>query len=115
MCVTFVLTEDDVNENIRHYRRRAYLRMAEEIRGASATDLVVEPESGLSRAYRQRPGVRGPAADRGQEGVEATAGTARYATGSPPPVSPSGPECHLPLPQQTLAGSPLNGPPGRGF
>jgi len=49
---TFVLTEDDVNENIRHYRRRAYLRMAEEIRGTDLTDLVVEPESGASRAYR---------------------------------------------------------------
>jgi FkbH-like protein len=49
---TFVLTEDDVNENIRHYRRQAYLRMAEEIRGTNPTDLVVEPESGASRAYR---------------------------------------------------------------
>jgi FkbH-like protein len=56
---TFVLTEDDVNENIRHYRRRAYLRMAEEIRGASATDLLVEPESGPSRAYRYVRGFVG--------------------------------------------------------
>jgi FkbH-like protein len=50
---TFVLTEDDVTDNIRHYQRRSYLRMAEEIRAANASELVVEPESAASRAYRQ--------------------------------------------------------------
>lgn len=50
---TFVLTEDDVTDNIRHYRRRAYLRMAEEIRAADTSDLRVEPERLPARVYRQ--------------------------------------------------------------
>jgi len=50
---TFVLNEDDVTDNIRHYRRRAYLRMAEEIRAADTSDLRVEPERLPARVYRQ--------------------------------------------------------------
>ena len=50
---TFVLTEDDVTDSIRHYRRRSYLRMAEEIRAAAATGLRVEPEGPADRLYRQ--------------------------------------------------------------
>ena len=49
---TFVLTEDDVMSDIRHYRRHVYLRMAEEIRGAGAPDLVVQPERVGVRVFR---------------------------------------------------------------
>ncbi len=48
---TFVLTEDDVTDSIRHYRRRSYLRMAEEIRAANASDLSVEREGPAARLY----------------------------------------------------------------
>lgn len=45
---TFVRTEDDLTDHLRHYRRQAYLQMAEEIRAATTSDLTVEPE-GLAR------------------------------------------------------------------
>jgi FkbH-like protein len=48
---TFVLSADDVTDNIRHYRRRAYLRMAEEIRAANLSTLRVEPEHVGARLY----------------------------------------------------------------
>lgn len=48
---TFVLTEDDVTDSIRHYRRRSYLRMAEEIRAANAADLSLEHERAAARLY----------------------------------------------------------------
>jgi len=50
---TFVLSTDDVTDNIRHYQRRSYLRMAEEIRAAIGSDLRVEPEPAASRLYGQ--------------------------------------------------------------
>ena len=49
---TFVLGEDDLMSDIRHYRRHVYLRMAEEIRAAGAGQLVVTPDSRASQAYR---------------------------------------------------------------
>jgi FkbH-like protein len=48
---TFVLTEDDVTDSIRHYRRRSYLQMAEEIRAANASDLSLERERPAARLY----------------------------------------------------------------
>lgn len=48
---TFVLTDDDLTNNIRHYRRHAYLRMAEEIRASGASNLQVQRETFGSRAY----------------------------------------------------------------
>jgi FkbH-like protein len=48
---TFVVSEDDLMSDIRHYRRHVYLRMAEEIR-AAAGHLVVQPESTRTQAYR---------------------------------------------------------------
>ena len=47
----FVLTEDDVTDSIRHYRRRSYLRMAEEIRAANASGLSLERASPAARLY----------------------------------------------------------------
>jgi hypothetical protein len=48
---TFVLTEDDLTDSLRHYRRRSYVRMAEEIRSASASELVVQRQRLTSRAF----------------------------------------------------------------
>ncbi len=48
---TFVLTEDDLTDSIRHYRRHAYLRMAEEIRAASTSELLVQHQGLVSRAF----------------------------------------------------------------
>ncbi len=48
---TFVLTEDDLTDNIRHYRRQAYLRMAEEIRAVSTSELMIQRQSLISRAF----------------------------------------------------------------
>jgi len=79
---TFVLTEDDVTDNIRHYQRRAYLRMAEEIRAASASDLRVEPERWPAKVYRQARGFVG----RGRVQVR---GFARR-HGLIPPAAPKG-------------------------
>jgi FkbH-like protein len=49
---TFVLSEDDLMSDIRHYRRHIYLRMAEEIRALGSPDLVVQRERATVRAYR---------------------------------------------------------------
>ena len=48
---TFITAEDDFTDHIRHYRRRCYLTMAEEIRTAGAATLEVRPERWTSRAY----------------------------------------------------------------
>ena len=45
---TFVVSEADLADNLRHYRRHAYLRMAEEIGRATTSDLTLE-EPGLAR------------------------------------------------------------------
>jgi FkbH-like protein len=50
---TFVLSEDDLASDIRHYKRHIYLRMAEEIRAAGATDLVFQPEPVTHRLFRE--------------------------------------------------------------
>jgi FkbH-like protein len=50
---TFVRTEDDVMSDIRHYRRHVYLRMAEEIRATSASDLTLRRDRRTVRAYGQ--------------------------------------------------------------
>jgi len=53
---TFITLEDDFTDHLRHYRRRCYLTMAEEIRSAGAANLEVRPEhwttAAYSRAYR---------------------------------------------------------------
>jgi FkbH-like protein len=48
---TFISTEDDFTDHIRHYRRRCYLTMAEEIRKTGAGTLEVRPERWTSVAY----------------------------------------------------------------
>jgi FkbH-like protein len=48
---TFITAEDDFTDHIRHYRRRCYLTMAEEIRNAGAATLEVRPERWTSVAY----------------------------------------------------------------
>jgi hypothetical protein len=48
---TFVLSEDDLTDSIRHYQRRSYVRMAEEIRAVSASDLMVRRPPLTSRAF----------------------------------------------------------------
>ncbi len=48
---TFVLGPEDVTDNIRHYRRRSYLRMAEEIKATNLSNLRVEPEHVGARLY----------------------------------------------------------------
>ena len=48
---TFITAEDDFTDHLRHYRRRNYLTMAEEIRSAGASTLEVQPESWVSRLY----------------------------------------------------------------
>jgi FkbH-like protein len=48
---TFVLSEDDLTDNIRHYRRQAYLRMAEEIRAGSTSELMIQRQSLISQAF----------------------------------------------------------------
>lgn len=50
---TFVLSEDDLMSDIRHYRRHIYLRMAEEIRAAGAANLVLQREPLVTRASRE--------------------------------------------------------------
>ncbi len=50
---TFVLTTDDLMADIRHYQRHIYLRMAEEIRAAGASDLVVQHERLTPTVYRR--------------------------------------------------------------
>jgi FkbH-like protein len=50
---TFVLSEDDLASDIRHYKRHIYLRMAEEIRAAGARDLVFQRERVTTRLYRE--------------------------------------------------------------
>jgi len=47
---TFLVSEDDFTDHIRHYRRRCYLTMAEEIRSSGAA-LDVQPEHWTSVAY----------------------------------------------------------------
>ncbi len=47
----FIVAEDDFTDHLRHYRRRSYLTMAEEIRSAGAAGLEVRPESWATRAY----------------------------------------------------------------
>jgi hypothetical protein len=53
---TFITHADDFTDHLRHYRRRCYLTMAEEIRTAGAATLEVRPEhwtsAAFSRAYR---------------------------------------------------------------
>ena len=48
---TFVVRPDDFTDHIRHYRRRAYLTMAEEIRSTGAATLEVQPESWATKLY----------------------------------------------------------------
>ena len=48
---TFITTADDFTDHIRHYRRRCYLPMAEEIRNTGAATLEVRPEHWTSVAY----------------------------------------------------------------
>ncbi|MGH9079615.1 MAG: HAD-IIIC family phosphatase [Acidimicrobiales bacterium] len=48
---TFVLTADDLRNNIRHYRRHAYLRMAEEIRATGSSELVMQRQGLILRAF----------------------------------------------------------------
>jgi FkbH-like protein len=48
---SFIVSEDDFTDHLRHYRRRCYLTMAEEIRNAGAADLAVQPERWTSAAY----------------------------------------------------------------
>ncbi len=58
---SFIRSEDDLTDNIRHYRRHAYLRMAEEIRGAGATALDLRRDSSMRRAvvrFRRVAGTR---------------------------------------------------------
>ncbi len=50
---TFVLTEDDLTDSIRHYRRRAYARMAEEIRATGASELQFQRERLTARTYSE--------------------------------------------------------------
>ena len=50
---TFVLSEEDLTDSIRHYRRRSYLRMAEEIRAASASELIVQRQSVAARVLSE--------------------------------------------------------------
>ena len=53
---TFISSEDDFTDHLRHYRRRCYLTMAEEIRSAGAATLDVQPErwtaATFSKVYR---------------------------------------------------------------
>jgi hypothetical protein len=48
---TFITQEDDFTDHLRHYRRRCYLTMAEEIRSAGAAGLQVRPEHWTAAAY----------------------------------------------------------------
>jgi FkbH-like protein len=48
---TFVVRPDDFTDHLRHYQRRMYLTMAEEIRDAGAATLEVQPESWATRLY----------------------------------------------------------------
>jgi hypothetical protein len=45
------VSEDDLASDIRHYRRHVYLRMAEGIRDAGASNLMVQDAPLPSRAY----------------------------------------------------------------
>ncbi len=47
----FVLGVDDLDDNLRHYRRHAYLRMAEEIRAVTASGLTLERKPLTSRVF----------------------------------------------------------------
>jgi len=47
----FITSADDVTDHLRHYQRRHYLTMAEEIRTAGAATLEVQPESWATRLY----------------------------------------------------------------
>ena len=48
---TFITREDDFTDHLRHYRRRCYLALAEEIRRAGAATLEVRPEPWTAVAY----------------------------------------------------------------
>jgi FkbH-like protein len=48
---TFITGEDDFTDHLRHYRRRCYLTMADEIRTAGAAALEVRPERWTAKAY----------------------------------------------------------------
>ena len=48
---TFVVRPDDFTDHLRHYRRRAYLTMAEKIRSTGAATLEVQPESWATKLY----------------------------------------------------------------
>ena len=48
---TFVAGEEDLTDNLRHYRRHAYLRMAEEIRAVTTSGLTLEHEPLARRAF----------------------------------------------------------------
>jgi len=48
---TFIFNEEDFTDHLRHYRRRCYLAMAEEIRSAGAATLEVQPEHWTTSAY----------------------------------------------------------------
>jgi hypothetical protein len=47
----FVTGPDDLLDDIRHYRRHAYLAMAEEIRASGVAGVTVEPEPWTARAF----------------------------------------------------------------
>jgi FkbH-like protein len=48
---TFVTSEEDLTDNIRHYRRHAYLRMAQEIRAISSSELMIQRQSLMARTF----------------------------------------------------------------
>ena len=54
----FIVHPDDFTDHLRHYRRRNYLTMAEEIRSAGASTLEVQPESWVSAPLRPHLPVR---------------------------------------------------------
>ncbi len=55
----FVTGPDDLLSDIRHYRRHAYLQMAEQIRAAGVTGLTVEHQPWSARAFAQAWGFAG--------------------------------------------------------
>ncbi len=55
----FVLTEDDLSRDIRHYRRHVYVRMAEEIQAAAGSSLDVVRPRPKGRTWRRIRRVAG--------------------------------------------------------
>ncbi len=76
---TFIASEDDFTDHLRHYQRRCYLTMAQEIRSAGAA-LDVQPERWTSVAYARAYRFAG----RRRLQVERMAGRVRGAVGRRP-------------------------------